>query len=171
MGGVFADADVPSTPWQLIQRDMGPGLGLVWEYAEHNAVPTFSARTSEPLRLLTITAEDDGFLLTITAAPPANVQGQTRRYEVMVPLLVVLTLLPAQHHQLVIDWTEMLLYRARDGGMLAALQQVIDQSIREWPGPSVVPGLMAEASAHAATVERLSVDLAAADAWREIVPI
>ncbi len=109
-------------------------------------------------------AGDLSFYLSVIAPVAAGSAPAT--FVAPLSLLAASLLLPASEHPALVARVEQAAIQTRDAKLLSALQVVVAESIELWPHPATAMRAMRDASDAMPIVERLSLDLAAAGAWR-----
>jgi hypothetical protein len=142
-----------------------------WQWDEQSA--TFSAEVGVPRRSLTIRWDegDQGWFLAVIDAgrPPTMGQGPVgqRVFVTPMPLLVAMTLLPAELHEHLVIKVKQAQDASRDGHVLAHVQTAVAGLPLPWPESVKAREALESAAAAMVDVERLSLDAAAAEAWSD----
>jgi hypothetical protein len=140
---------------------------MEWRYIEESG--QLAAEMESPRRQLTI-AWDEGdrsLYLSVVAPPPPNVPSANARvYAAPLSLLAALLIVPRElHHHL----TNVALdaRHEAESAVLAKLGTTVDQLPQSWPAAAKARSALADASDLVQHVERLSLDMAAADAFED----
>lgn len=152
-----------------VRRDRAGAMisSIPWRFLEESA--QFVATLPDPRRDLTI-AWDQGdrqLYLSVIAPPAANVEGaQARVYAAPLSLLAAQLILPVEHHAALAATVAQ--ERAVLGDeVLGGLGKVVEKITEPWPGAAEARAELVPLADLAQTVERLALDAAAADAFRE----
>jgi hypothetical protein len=110
---------------------------------------------------------DASFYLSVGVEPPPNVTAETgyRHFQVSLPLLVAMLLVPRSEHARMLDTVAVALVDVRDREVIGKLHDVMAFSMEDWPKPLVAAESLKLAAEAAPRLERLSLDMAAAGAF------